>query len=47
MHQPTFGNKLVAFLCGDASAARSSYRIELHSYVFERILGGLEPPLLL
>ena len=42
-HQPTFGNKLVAFLCGDASVARSGYCIQLDGYVFERILGGLEP----
>jgi hypothetical protein len=42
-HQPTFGNKLVAFLCGDASVARSGQCIQLDGYVFGRILGGLEP----
>jgi hypothetical protein len=42
-HQPTFGNKLVAFLGGDASVARSGYCIQLDGYAFERILGGLEP----
>ena len=41
--QPTFGNKLVAFLCGDASDARSGYCIQLDGYVFERILGSVEP----
>ena len=41
--QPTFGNKLVAFLCGDASDARSGYCIQLDHYAFVRILGGLEP----
>ena len=30
-HQPTFGNKLVAFLCGDASVLRSGYCIQLDS----------------
>jgi hypothetical protein len=42
-HQPTFGNKLVAFLRGDASVARSGYCIQLDGYVFGRILGRLEP----
>jgi hypothetical protein len=28
-HQPTFGNKLVPFLCGDASVARSGQCIQL------------------
>ena len=41
--QPTFGNKLVAFLCGDASVARSGYCIQLDGHAFERTLGGLEP----
>jgi hypothetical protein len=42
-HPPTFGNKLVAFLRGDASVARSGQCIQLDDYVFGRILGGLEP----
>ena len=40
---PTFGNKLVEFLCGDASNARSGYCIQLDHYAFVRILGCLEP----
>jgi hypothetical protein len=42
-HQATFGNKLVAFLCGDASAVRSGDCIQLDGYVFGDTLGGLEP----
>ena len=41
--QPTFGNKLVAFLCRDASVARSGYCIQLDGHAFERTLGGREP----
>jgi hypothetical protein len=42
-HQPTFGNKLVAFLCSDTSVVRSRDCIQLDDYAFGRILGGLEP----
>jgi hypothetical protein len=42
-HQPTFGNKLVTFLCGDTSVVRSGDCIQLDDYAFGRILGGFEP----